>query len=49
MYVHITDGHIYRLPQTKSLEVISFEDYKLNVADSKQTLIGLDMSFNPIA
>jgi hypothetical protein len=43
------DIYIYRLPQTNSLEVISVEDYKLNVADSKQTLVGLDMSFNPIA
>jgi len=39
----------YRLAQTNSSEVISFEDYHLTVADSKQTcLIGLD-SFSPTA
>jgi hypothetical protein len=31
----------YRLAQTNSSEVISFEDYHLTVADSKQTCISL--------
>jgi len=38
--VHITHGHIDWLKPMSS-EVISFEDYNLTVADSKQTCISL--------